>query len=71
MTEKHQARSNLLVSNKIFVSAANTIIRPMGTILSTERHLCVAFKKGEKKVNEQRVQGKEGVLAEKGLAKQK
>lgn len=47
------------------MSTANTIIRPMGTILSTERHLCVAVNKGEKNVNEQRVQRKEVVLTEK------
>lgn len=66
MTEKHQARSNLLVPNNIFMNTANTIIRQMGTILSTERWLCVAVNKGQKKVNEQRGQGKEGVLTEKG-----
>lgn len=47
------------------MSTANTITRPIGTILSTERHLCVAFNKRKKKVWEQRVQGKEGVLTEK------
>lgn len=65
VTEKHPARSNLLVPNNIYMSTANTIIRPIGTILSTERHLCVAFNKGKKKVQEQRVQGKEGVPTEK------
>lgn len=33
MTEKHPARLNLLVPNNIYMSTANTIIRPIGTIL--------------------------------------
>lgn len=65
MTEKHPARSNLLVPNNIYMSTANTVTRPIGTILSTERHLCVSFNKRKKKAEEQRVQGKEGVLTEK------
>jgi len=40
------------------MSTANRIISLVGTVLSSERCLCVAVNKGEKKGGEQRVQGK-------------
>jgi len=53
------------------MSKANTIIRPMGNILSTERQLCVTVNKGENKVDEQRLQGKERVLTAKDSQSQR